>query len=263
MSDQDRLRAPFDDFRDRCLAETVPPGVDALRRTVRRRRTTRAMVAAGVAALVTIAAIALPGLRATPTPTEPTPSPTVSESVPPSPTPTPTMSPSASPSHSTAPGSPRAGSGSGKQSGSGADPCYVRTLYWDIGPEHYYLPPGTAQKCPSIKIKLVWAKYGWSPADQKIVRLSSSSTYLTAARPSFNTPDLSSPDNRCNTLTVLMRGNVSLPASIPNYFVDTSRVWTRFNAFFKARGAVEMLGGFAIGSATDAQLIEACVNATG
>src|SRR5262245_28084483 len=75
------LRDALRDLNDAAYAHIAPPGVDAVRRTVRRRRSVRAGLA-GFAAVAAVAALALPGvLRPTPPPVQATPSTTESVSV--------------------------------------------------------------------------------------------------------------------------------------------------------------------------------------
>ena len=111
MTDRDELAAAFDALRVATLPKVRRPGVAAVQRTVRTRRTRRRLGGTIGAAFLTVAALGLPGMQAdkprpdetpAPTPSASTPAPNVSTST--SPLPGPPNQPGATGSRRPPPG---------------------------------------------------------------------------------------------------------------------------------------------------------------
>jgi hypothetical protein len=168
----DALRDALRDLNDAALPQIKAPGVEAARRTLRRRRATRATVAASLACTLAVLAFVLPAPWHRP----PVISPTASAS----PTGTP-PSPSATPVPSTAssspPGTASPGAGSGATAGAGGGGgCrhkgYVAVNYSSSGTETQGQvvnlsadEPGQTYTriCPDETIRVFWVTYQAQP----------------------------------------------------------------------------------------------------
>jgi len=197
------LRDALRDLNDAAYPHIAPPGVDAVRRTVRRRRSVRAGLA-GLAAVAAVAALALPGvLRPTPPPVQATPSTTGSVSV------TSTPTDSVSPTLSSAP------------VGAGATSSSCRPLWapgWDGSPPRdgkrislvLQQGPDTVY-CSDAKIRVGWVSYVYHTDGRQYV-YATDSVYLRPGASATSTVRMAS---TCAGNIYFFAGDIKSPGTIP------------------------------------------------
>jgi len=179
MSEPNPLRDAFDDLRTTTLPRISPPGVDAVRRTLHRRRARRtatALVAAGVVAVGAIGALAHPWSKP-PTPVGgPPPTPTASAWV--SPTPS-ALTPSAVASSSRAVG-PGQGGGPPQCAKDGVGIPATNgdgTFRMEFSP----LKSSWKTPCAGVRVK-VWLVYYQTGPDGTRSLVNSEISYLSAGK---------------------------------------------------------------------------------
>jgi hypothetical protein len=169
------LRGLFDEFSNQSLARTMPPGTAAVRRTVRRRYATRAVVLA-VAALVVLSLAFVPLRTSHSQPVQPSPTPSVSTS---------SLSPRTSPT------GPRIVPGATTTTTTAPTPAcdpnnnaYAGFNLSQPAPDEYELTPSMLAACPSLRIWLAQGTYVGAGANSATVtRTSSRSVVLSASNP--------------------------------------------------------------------------------
>jgi hypothetical protein len=180
MSEPTHVRDAFDNLRTATLPRITPPGVDAARRTLKRRRARRtatAFVAAGVLAVGAIAGVTQPWSRPSTPIGSPAPIPSASVSASPTPSaPTPSAVASSSP--------PAIGPGQG---GGGA-PCAkdgvgIPTTSGDGTFVMKFSPWNSSAKAPCAGVQVkVWLVYYRTATDGTRSLANTEISYLTARK---------------------------------------------------------------------------------
>lgn len=217
MSDLDALRAALADTARAVRPQIIAPGVEAARRTLRRRRAIRAGVSSVLAAaLVTLGfTIAVPQHKQ---PTlDPTPSPSVSsmavESATPSPGPT---SPSPTPSPKPSPSPSRSRLAVAAEQTNVTCPKTIRPKVRNgnaDGPVRltFYLPQSELDRmCPGQKVFISWATYEWLPQGDQF-QTDGGGFELSAAMPSLSQSIGAANGGICRGDRYFHAGNTTFP----------------------------------------------------
>ena len=212
MTDHEALRTALTGLRDAALAHIDPPGVDAVRRTVRRRQSRRTAAAVAIAALLLVAAaFAVPVLSepvpapVQPPPTQPT---TLSSDLTPSPVPS-----------STTTTSPSTGGAAGDGSGACVPKGHAKmtALEWSDNPRGMMSwieveTTGYHRLCPGETVRAFWATYRLLPDNSQV--LYKSGEFLLSHSNTKVTTYIDAPVD-CRGIEVFVTGDYPIQQTIP------------------------------------------------
>lgn len=211
MSERDPLRDALSATAQAVRPFVVPPGVEATRRTLRRRRARPAVAAVVVLLAFLGIAWVLPSAFPTP-PTDVVPSASASADASPSATPSPT----AGPTPSTPPGvvgQVNGGPAPTRSSSPKAPSCNKAAAYaYSEGASGDSSRIGARLLCPGQRMRVFWASYEVL-ADGRQQLVASEVYYLTPAKPSV-IAYVSIPE-RCPGLVVTVQGNEAVRQTLP------------------------------------------------
>jgi hypothetical protein len=211
----DDLFESFAAFEADSLARTRPPGVDHIRRTLRRRHAVRA-AALAVIALALAAAVPLSNRSGSPVPTVPdTPTPSVS--------PTPAGGTPAGVTMTATPRPPSTRPSSSETTTAVLVPAcdphsrgYVGAKLAG-GPDSFWLTADMLKACPTLRLKIARAVYVGANPTSSTLRLSGSvSRTLSAEATSATLPAVATPGTCATYLMIVYRGSLNPPSTIAN-----------------------------------------------
>ncbi|WP_144121720.1 hypothetical protein [Catellatospora sichuanensis] len=216
MSDLDPLRSALTEAERSARQFVRPPGAEAARRTLRRRRAVRNTTLCMLLLFLPLALfLQLSSLRPSPAPLSPTSGPTPSGSVPaPTPSPSPSSSPSPSvlPSASVSAGPAEVGAPAAPASPRCQPKAFIVTT--ELSATRYTVSLENEKTfCPDGVVPYFWARYGFNAAFDTMVLLDSGRSRLDWTH-KRRTVVISGTGDECDAWFIV-QGSAAIKASIP------------------------------------------------